>query len=442
MARSERDGAERGDVPAESPLPLPDRTLIVRRLTEALARAGTATAVLLVDVDDFRSINATRGHSVGDRLLVALGARLGTAVSARETVVRSGDDEFVVICEDTDEHSAHALACLLRNILAEPFCIEGAAVRLTASIGVAAAPARDGVPASDLLRHADTAVRAGKEAGRGRVHLYDRALGEAEADRYALGAELLPALAADALHLEYQPIVDLCAGAVVGVEALVRWTHPERGPVPAGSFVGVAEAIGVAPELDRWVVRHAVQDMAHLRLTGLVPDDAYLAVNLSAASLTDALLSDHLVGWTRRCALPARLLVLEVTETALMHDPRAAARVLGHLREQGFRVAMDDFGTGYSSLAHLRDLPISALKIDRSFVADIGRQRDALAIVAWIIDLARTLGVDVVAEGVETAEQAALLRGHGCVSGQGWLWGAAAPPSALPSRDRARASAP
>ena len=421
----------RGGSATDDSTPLPERTLILDQLTDALTRAEVSTAVLLVDLDDFRRINASRGHGVGDRLLAAVGARLAAVVSGHETVARCGDDEFVVICENTSENSAHALACLVRNTLAEPFRIDGAAVTVTASVGVAASPMDAAVSAMDLLRHADTALRAGKNAGRGRVHVYDETLGEDEADRYALAAALPAALAGETLHVEYQPVVDLRTGAVVGVEALARWTHPQLGVVPPSSFVGVAEMTGVAPELDHWVVQKALQDMARLRGAGAVPPDAYLAVNLSATNLTDPYLFDHLVTWTERSGLPADLLVLEITETAIMDDPRLAARLLRRAREHGYRVAMDDFGTGYSSLAHLRDLPISAMKIDRSFVADIGRQPDALVIVAWIIDLARALGVAVVAEGVETEEQAALLRGLGCRTAQGWLWGPAVPATAL-----------
>jgi EAL domain-containing protein (putative c-di-GMP-specific phosphodiesterase class I) len=203
--------------------------------------------------------------------------------------------------------------------------------------------------------------------------------------------------------------------------------HPERGPVSPSDFVPVAELSGLAPELDRWVIRRALHDMVRLRRAGVVPEDAYLAVNLSAASLTDAAVLEDLIGWTEESGLPADRLVLEITETAIMRDTDAAVALLRDLREHGVRVAMDDFGTGYSSLAYLRDLPISALKIDRSFVADIAHQRDALAIVAWIVDLARAVGVAVVAEGVETTEQVALLQRLGCATAQGWFWGPAVP---------------
>ena len=434
MVRSQDGASERstpGDSPPRASAPVPDRARILDRLGDALTRARRSTAVLLVDLDDFRRINTSRGHSVGDHLLAAVGARLAATVSGQETVARWGDDEFVVICEDTSEHSAHALACFLRNTLAEPFRIDGAAVHVTASIGVAAVPADATVPATDLLRHADTAVHAGKAVGRGQVYVYDQTLGEDEADRHVLAADLPAALAGEGLHVEYQPIVDIGTGAVVGLEALARWTHPERGPVPPGSFVGVAELTGMAPELDRRVVERALQDMARLRAAGAVPADAYLAVNLSGATMSDPFLFDHLVTWTGRSGLPPGLLVLEICESAIMQDPSLAARLLLRLRGHGYRVVMDDFGTGHSSLAHLRDLPISALKIDRSFVADLGGQPDALAIVAWVIELARAVGVSVVAEGVETEEQAGLLRELGCPTAQGRLWGPAVPVTTL-----------
>jgi EAL domain-containing protein (putative c-di-GMP-specific phosphodiesterase class I) len=274
----------------------------------------------------------------------------------------------------------------------------------------------------DLLRHADTALHAAKTSGRGRVQLFEQTLGEDVEHRYALAADLRAALADEDLRLEFQPIVDLEAGTVIGMEALARWTHPERGVVSPSLFVPVAELTGVSPALDRWVIRRALHEMAVLREAGVVPHDAYLAVNLSACNVIDGFVFDDLLQWTEDSGLPASQLVLEITETAIMQNTDVAVRLLRRLRDQGFRIAMDDFGTGYSSLAYLRDLPISALKIDRSFVADITEQQDALAIVGSIIDLARAVGVDVIAEGVETPEQAALLRRLGCVTAQGWLW--------------------
>jgi diguanylate cyclase (GGDEF)-like protein len=335
----------------------PDRAELLDRLTCALARAERSTAVLIVDLDRFRLVNASRGHDVGDLVLAEVGARLRAAVSGRQTVSRCGDDEFAVVCEDTDVHRTHALARRLLDAVAEPFPVDDAPVHLTASIGVAVAPAGPAVPATDLLRPADTAVHAGKSTGRGRVHVFEPALDEDTEHRYALATDLRAALAGEAVHLEYQPIVDLRSGAVVGLEALARWMHPERGPVSPSDFVPVAELSGLAPELDRWVIRRALHDMVRLRRAGVVPEDAYLAVDLSAASLTDAAVLEDLIGWTEESGLPADRLVLEITETAIMQDTDAAVALLRDLREHGVRVVMDDFGTGYSSLAYLRDLP-------------------------------------------------------------------------------------
>jgi diguanylate cyclase (GGDEF)-like protein/PAS domain S-box-containing protein len=401
---------------------LPNRALLVDRLTHALTRAQCSTAVLLVDLDHFRMVNDSRGHAVGDRLLVEVGARLLAAVSGHRTVARFGGDEFAVLCEDTDEQRARAVARDLLEALSGPFRVDDADVHVSASVGVAVATAEPAVSATELLCHADTALYAAKSAGRGRVQVFEQTLGEDEEHRYALAADLRAALADEYLRLEFQPIMDLQSGAVVGMEALARWTHPEHGLVPPSVFVPVAERTGAAPALDRWVIERALYEMADLREAGVVPHDAYLAVNLSACSLTDGFVFDDLLAWTEDTGLPADQLVLEITETAIMQNTEVAVRLLRGLRAQGFRIAMDDFGTGYSSLAYLRDLPLSALKIDRSFVADITRQQDALSIVASIIDLARAVDVDVIAEGVETAEQAALLRRLGCVTAQGWLW--------------------
>ena len=406
---------------------LPNRTLVVERLAHALETAEVSTAVLLVALDHFRMVNNSRGHAVGDELLAGVGARLEAAVSGRALVGRFGADEFAVVCEDSDEGRARGTAQDLLHVLAEPFVVDGVSVHVSASVGVAGTPAGSGMGASDLLRRADTAVQAAKHAGRGQVRVFDRALGEDVDGRCALAADLRTALTEDTLRLEYQPVVAVASGAVVGVEALVRWTRPGAGPVAAGTLVSVAEATGLAPLLDRWVLRRALGDMAALRAAAAVPRDAFVGVNLSARSVDDPSVVDELLELTAEAALPASQVVLEITETALLRHTDSSAELLRRLREHGFRIALDDFGTGYSSLAYLRDLPISALKIDRSFVAGMADHRDTLAIVASIVDLARAVDVEVVAEGVETAEQAALLEGLGVPTAQGWLWSPAVP---------------
>ena len=269
---------------------------------------------------------------------------------------------------------------------------------------------------------------AARAEGRGRVRLFDAALGEDVEQRYALAADLRAALAADELAMHLQPVVDLRGGRVVGVEALARWEHPVLGRVPPSRFVPVAEAHGLAAELDRWALRRALGEVARLRSRGALPADAYVAVNLSARNLADPALEEAVVSEAAAAGLPAELVVLEITESSIMQDPEEAAGSLRRLRARGFGVAVDDFGTGYSSLAYLRDLPVTALKIDRSFVADITTSPDALSIVASVLDLARPVDAVVVAEGVETQRQADLLRDLGCPYGQGWLWSRAVPP--------------
>ena len=275
--------------------------------------------------------------------------------------------------------------------LAEPFDVAGAPVHVGACVGVATAGPST-TPATDLLRHADTAMHAAKATGRGRVRVFDPALAEDVEHRSALAADLRTALAEDQLSLHYQPVVRLATGDVVGMEALARWTHPERGPVPPASFVAVAELTGLAGALDRWVVRRALHDAGVLQAARAVPPGAYVAVNLSARTLADGCLDRDLPGWTADAGLLPEQVLLEITETSIMQDTDQAIGVLRALREQGFGVAIDDFGTGYSSLAYLRDLPITTLKVDRSFVADIPTSTDALAIVASIVDLARAVG--------------------------------------------------
>jgi diguanylate cyclase (GGDEF)-like protein/PAS domain S-box-containing protein len=406
---------------------LPNRTLLVERLAHALEAAAGPTAALLIGLDHFRMVNNSRGHAVGDELLSAVGARLGAAVPFPALVGRFGADEFAVVCENGDEDRARSVAQDLLHVLAEPFVVDGVPVRLSASIGVAVTPRGCGVGANDLLRRADTAMQAAKHSGRGQVRVFDRALGEAVDGHCALAAELQTALTDDTLRLEYQPVVAVASGAVVGVEALVRWTRPEGGPVLPTTLVSVAEATGLAPRLDRWVLRRALGDMTALRAAGAVPPDAFVGVNLSAHSLDDPSVVEELLALTAEAGLPASQVVLEITETALLRHTDSSAELLRRLRDHGFRIALDDFGTGYSSLAYLRDLPISALKIDRSFVADMADHQDTLAIVASIVDLARAVDVAVVAEGVETAEQAALLEGLGVPTAQGWLWSPAVP---------------
>ncbi len=404
---------------------LPNRALLLDRLEHALTRDTGTTAVLFVDLDQFKIINDARGHTVGDELLVTVAERLSVSARPADTVARFGGDEFLVICEKIDEAQAHRIATELLTALDEPFTVGGDTLHVAASIGIALSPAPT---AEHLLRNAETAMYAAKNAGRRGVRVFDASLAEQARELFELGGELRAALARDELVMHYQPIIDLETGRVVGVEALARWDHPTLGSIPPDRFVALAENTGLSPELDRWALRRGLCGARDLRASGALARETYVAVNLSGRNLADPGLEEHIAACAQTAGLAPHDVVLEITERAIMADHEPAVALLGRLREQGFQVAMDDFGTGHSSLSLLHALPISTLKIDRSFVADISSGDNALAITTSIVELARAVGVTVVAEGVETAEHARLLRELGCATGQGWLWSAAVSP--------------
>lgn len=404
---------------------LPNQALLLDRLQRALARNPSDTAALFVDLDDFTVFNEACGHAVGDQLLVAVAERLRGCVPSTDTVARFNGDSFVFVCEPADEARATTLAAVIASALNEPFRIDDHVLHLTASIGVAVSPAPS---APHLLRDAGAAMRAAKAAGPGSVRFSDAELTSQAQEAFEIGSDLYHALTEEALHLHYQPIVDLGTGLVIGVEALARWDHPTHGSIPPSRFVAVAERTGLAPDLDRWAIRTALMDAHRLRQLGALPRSAYVAVNLSARSLTSPGLESYLTTCTGASGIDPSGVVLEVTEGSVMTAPEAARATLAGLRERGFQVALDDFGTGHSSLAHLRNLPISILKIDRSFVAGIADDHQDLAIARTIVKLARTVGLTVVAEGVETIAHARQLAMIGCATGQGWLWSPAISP--------------
>ena len=412
---------------------LPNRALLLDRLEHSLHRDGASVAVLFVDLDQFKMVNDARGHTVGDELLVAVAARLRSAVHSADTVARFGGDEFVVVCEDVNDVRAFALAEALLETLERPVEVTGGQIHVTASIGVALSDTHvDGSPTSgadELLRSADTAMYAAKSAGRRGIRMFDQGLAADVSERYRLAGDLRRAIADDELEMHFQPIIDLHTGAVRGTEALCRWTHPELGQVGPERFVAIADEAGMARDLDRWVLCRALDVAGRMRSTEALPAGAYVAVNLSARSLTDPDLEQYVVDCTRDVDLEPGDVVLEITEGAIMADPEAAADLLGRLRTAGFQVAIDDFGTGHSSLAYLDRFPVTKLKVDRSFVGDLSGHGTSRAIVASVLDLARAIGVGVIAEGVETVDQAEQLRSMGCELAQGWLWSPAVSPA-------------
>ena len=410
---------------------LPNRKLLALRTQEALDDPGCGTvALLLFDLDRFKEVNDTLGHHVGDRLLQVVGQRLSHAVKSTDTVARLGGDEFALLLVGGDgvdgSEGAAAAAVRLRAEIAAPIVLEGLLVDVGASVGVAVSPA-DGMDLDTLLRRADVAMYLAKETGTG-VESYDSDRDRNSPSRLAMLGELRVALATDQLELHYQPTADLLTGAVVGVEALVRWRHPARGLVPPDDFVPLAERSGLIHALTAWVLDHAVAQLAVWRATGL---ELAMAVNVSVKDLSGGQLADQVAACLARHDVSASTLLLEVTEGSLFADPVRAAATLHQLDAMGVMLSLDDFGTGYSSLGQLRRLPVCEVKVDRSFVQRMQADPRDRAIVASIIDLALGLGMTVVAEGVEDQPTWELLAAMGCDRAQGWLLSRAGPAQVL-----------
>jgi diguanylate cyclase (GGDEF)-like protein/PAS domain S-box-containing protein len=407
---------------------LPNRHLLTDRLAQAAERherTGTAFSVLFANVDRFKLVNDGLGHEAGDELLARVARRLEAVLRDGDTLARFGADEFVVVCPDADAYVGQRIAEALLATFADEFEVGGATVRLSVSIGVACVAS---VTPDDLLRAADRAAHRAKLNGGGRVEVHDPAVRRIGGGQLRLVSDLRAALRADELALHYQPIVH-ADGHVAAVEALLRWTHPELGPVSPMEAITAAEDNGLMPELGEWILRRACIDIARLD----DGDDLAVAVNLSTRHLSDAGVVGTVERALRASGLSASRLTLEVTETSLLLDAAATLPTLRQLKDLGVRIALDDFGTGYSSLSYLRDFPVDALKIDRSFVAGMMTNRGDLAIVATLINLAATVDLYVVAEGVETADQAATIRRLGAGYGQGYLWSPAVPLAELPA---------
>jgi diguanylate cyclase (GGDEF)-like protein/PAS domain S-box-containing protein len=411
---------------------LPNRALLSDRLTQALAgasRRNSPVSVLFLDLDQFKTINDANGHLVGDELLVEVAARLGTAIRPSDTLARFGGDEFVVVCEDADVDEAQRIADRLAAALRDPIRVGGTLQYVSASIGIAVSPPLEADP-NALLRYADTAMYDAKARGRARSRVFDASLATESKDRLELTNDLGNALRENALEVHYQPVIELSTGRVVGMEALSRWHHSVRGWIPPTVFVPLAEESGLIADFDRWVLNRACQDGAELRAKGLLPPDALLSVNISARNVSDLGLVEAVRDAATRFAFPLEALELEVTETAIMAEVPTIRVVLEGIREIGVGISLDDFGTGYSSLTFVRQLPVTTIKIDRSFTRHITDRREDLAICASVIDLARAVGLRTIAEGVEDLEQLSVLSGLGCDAGQGYLWS-----QALPLRD-------
>ena len=405
---------------------LPERALLLDHLGEAVNRTGTPLAALLIDLDRISVVNDSLGQDCGDRLLQIVAGRLKRAVGPRDMVARFGGDEFAVLCEGRDEMAVTALAEAIRASIARPVTLDGHELVQTASIGIAfsGAGARAALT-GDLLREADCAMHRAKELGGDRAELFDENIPREASARLQLSAELRHAIEAGELKLHYQPIVRMADLSTVGYEALVRWQHPEQGLITPDRFIPIAEETGLIVELGRWTLEEACREAA--RWASACPGAPGVSVNLSARQLSRPELADVVAGALEASGLAPGALTLEVTETALMEHPDRAQETLCRLRDLGVRLAIDDFGTGYSSLLYLRRLPVDVLKIDRTFVGGLTTDEDDAAIVRAVIGLAHSVGVTVVAEGVETEEQSSTLRDLRCDFAQGYLWGRPAP---------------
>ena len=400
---------------------LANRSLFRERVEHALdRRRASDTAVLFIDLDNFKTINDSLGHAAGDHVLVETAHRLRSSLRTEDTASRLGGDEFAVLLEDADVTAAARVAERIRASLGVPFWVLGQEVYISASIGIAVF--NEGDTAGELLRNADVAMYTAKTKGKSRFEIFEPRMHDAVVARLGLEAELRRGIERQEFVVHYQPIVRLSTGEVIGAEALVRWQHPTRGLVPPMEFIPLAEETGLIVPLGGWILRQACRQLAEWQRLRGGGEPFVMNVNLSSRQLVRDLIADEVAAAVDEFGIRASWLVLEVTETVLMADPVAAAVALGHIRDLGVRVALDDFGSGYSSLSHLRRFPIDIVKIDKSFVDDVAGDGAESAIARGIIELGRAMKIQTVAEGIEQDEQAETLRTLGCELGQGFFF--------------------
>ena len=407
---------------------LPNRVLLDDRLSQAVAHAqsdGHSFAVALFDLDRFKVVNDSLGHRAGDQLIKEVAHRLAGIARSTDTVGRLGGDEFLFIMDRlAKREDAELIARRAVKALQTPIRLDGVDLHTSASIGIAMFPA-DGRNAETLIANADAAMYCAKQRGRNNIQLYAAGMNSATQERVKLESELHQALSLKQFELHYQPKVDTKTGLIHGAEALVRWRHPQRGLVPPGEFIPLAESCGLIDSIGEWVVRESCRQARAWQLEGLQP--LRVAVNLSAFQFRHGNLLQMIREALQAAQLEPRFLEVEITESALMSDPEDSVTILEQLSRMGVVVSVDDFGTGYSSMSYLRRFPIDKLKIDRGFIAELISRADDASIVRAIVSLAHSLRLKVVAEGVETREQLDLLKSLGCDQYQGFCFSPAVP---------------
>jgi diguanylate cyclase (GGDEF)-like protein len=404
---------------------LPNRALLNERTAQAIAfarRSDNHPVVLFLDLDKFKHINDSLGHAVGDQLLQAVSARLVGCVRAADTVSRHGGDEFVILLsgEPRPRDAVRTAEKILRE-LATPFLIGGQELHTSTSIGISVFPT-DGLAPAELIKNADTAMYHAKERGRNNYQFFRPDMNTRAMERQLIESSLRRALERNEFRLHYQPKVDLATGRITGVEALLRWQHPEWGMILPERFIGIAEECGLIVPIGRWVLRAACIQGVRWRRAGIV--GVSVAINVSALEFRHREFFDHALEVFRATGIDPSCLQLELTESVLMNDVATSAALLAKFKDMGVQIAVDDFGTGYSSLSYLNQFPIDVLKIDRSFVEAIGggdgEGDDNGAIVSAVIGMGKHLHQRVIAEGVEAEAQVAFLKAHQCNEGQGY----------------------
>ena len=420
---------------------LPNRPAFVERIGQALLRtrrrqnSRNKVGVLFMDLDGFKTINDSLGHQAGDRLLVAVAECLRNRLRTEDVLARFGGDEFAVLLEDTAGTSeAIRVAQRITEDLREPFTVEDFQVSVSTSIGITLGTAQANDDPEEMLREADSAMYRAKEQGPGRYAVFDPTMQARAQERLELEAELRRALERGEFVLYYQPEISLHDGKMVGFEALLRWQHPERGLLKPSAFVPLAEETDLIAPIGRWVLEEACQQAKRWEEERPLTSPMTMEINLSSKQLRRQGLVRTVEEALTRADLEAHTLALDMTETVLIRTSEDNTQALDALKEMGVRLGLDDFGTGYSSLSYLKRLPVDRVKVDKSFVKGLGENAMDTALVRMIIDLCHTLGVEVLAEGIETSEQAVLLRDMGCDLGQGYYFARPLPGEELAKR--------